>query len=128
MSLGDRHWHSALPVPQDIVTAILGISTGIISWGGQVMPLDFEDWSGVSSVLQLSQAICTNAWAHRDLLLGEGPTYGDQNRLRLDVAEVLDELYLIPYACYPMQLHQTTIDFWCVGITVRSLRTLQMLT
>lgn len=78
---------------------MLAIASGIIAWGGHIVLFDFEDWSGISEVLELAQAICANAWIHRDLLLGGGPTYGDQNRLRLDVAELLSELYLIPYVC-----------------------------
>ncbi|KZV64946.1 hypothetical protein PENSPDRAFT_149859 [Peniophora sp. CONT] len=81
---------------EEIVNAVIAVSCGIITWGGSIVPIDFEDWSTVNGALELVRAICPNVWAHKDMLLGGGPTFGDQNRLRVDVAKFLHELALVP--------------------------------
>lgn len=81
---------------QEVLYAVLAVSCGVIAWGVAIAPVDFNDWSTMPNALALVRAICPNIWDHRDLLLGGGPAYGDQNRLRLDTAKILFELSLAP--------------------------------
>ena len=68
--------------------------------------MDFKQWSGVRAILELTRAICANAWAHKDLMLVPGRTYGDQNSLRMNMAELLMELSLVPYVYLNIAVHR----------------------
>lgn len=87
----------------------MSIIIGVISWGGQNLPMDLNQWEGLPNILKLARAICANAWAHRDRLLGSGRRYGDQNSLRMSVAEILEELSLVPYV-HPRSVREPDID------------------
>ena len=90
-----------------MIGVVLSVCVGIISWGGTNLPLDWDIWTGIKAVLKLTRALCSNAWDHKEILLGEGRMYGNLNALRMRMAEVMEELSLIPYA-YPSLLRGFT--------------------
>ncbi|VDB82896.1 unnamed protein product [Peniophora sp. CBMAI 1063] len=108
------------------VREIIRIVGAVIQWGGTIETEDLGNWSGLPAIIKLARATCTTAWANRERLLQNerSNAYGSHNHLRMSVAQVLFEIFLLTdeKATYRTQVWKLKVDVrrlafyvWIVG-------------
>ncbi|KZV71624.1 hypothetical protein PENSPDRAFT_398488 [Peniophora sp. CONT] len=96
------------------VNAILNTIGAVIQWGGSIETEDFGNWSGLLAVIRLARIACDNIWSNRERLLQNerSNAYGSQNHLRMNVAQMLFEIFLLTdeKATYRTEVQKLKVD------------------
>ncbi|VDB82900.1 unnamed protein product [Peniophora sp. CBMAI 1063] len=81
---------------EDWISEVLRIIGQIVQWG-TIETEDLGNWPAIYGILRLTRITCANVWANRERLLDDEKSivYGNQNGLRISVAQILFELDLL---------------------------------